>query len=197
MAAVRHAGNRGVDISVFADKMPPEQRHTMIGERFPSTVRLDWRKAFDNDIELLGRILRDILKLEMVTPGRPGPRPGVDRTQGEPILDKMLGKDPTDRPYTVLPFPQALRLLMAGRSLRHFQCKIGKSKSELHRLLKGSEPPTVGDMEHIAGVFGKQPSYFLEYRVKTITMAIGSQLLEEAPDVSIRVYERLWQAAAR
>jgi hypothetical protein len=185
-----------VDLSEFAGHMSAAERTRLMQERFPSTRNLNWDKAFANDVELLGRLLRDILKVDMAVPGRPGPRPGLDRVRAQPLLDEVLGRDPTDHPYALLEFPQAFRLLIGNRSIRHAQTKLGMSKSRIHRLLRGIDEPSQAEMEHIATVFGKQPSYFLEYRVIRITRAIYSHLAEE-PDVSIRVYERISQAATR
>lgn len=196
MSDPRPAGRRNVDISVFDEKLSGEERKALIAEKFPSTQSLNWEKAFGNDIELLGRVLRDILKVDVVSTGRPGPRPNLDRTKGEPELARLLGKDPGARPYAMLPFAEAFRLLVGKRSIRSLQAKLGVSKSHLHRLLAGSVQPTQEQMELIARVFDKHPSYFVEYRVNRIARAIQEQLGGE-PDVSIRVYERISQAAKR
>ena len=196
MSEPRLAGRRQVDISAFDDPLTPEERKRLIAEKFPSTQSLNWEKAFGNDIELLGRILRDILKVDVASTGRPGPRPNLDRTKAEPELERLLGKDPGAHPYATLPFAEAFRLLVGKRSIRNLQNKLGVSKSHLHRLMSGAVKPTQEQMELIAKVFDKHPSYFVEYRVTKIARAIQEQLGDE-PDVSIRVYERISQAAKR
>lgn len=168
----------------------------MIAEKFPSTTSLNWGKAFDNNIELLGRILRDILRVDIPTTGRPGPRPSLDRTQSMPDLERLLGRDPNAHPYTVLPFHDAFRQLVGNRSTRALQNKLGMSKSHVHRLLHGKVKPTQAEMERLAGVFDRQPGYFAEYRVNKIAEAIGLHLVDE-PEVSIRVYEKMTHAASK
>lgn len=193
----RIAGRRNVDISAFDDpKLPAAERKRLIAEKFPSTVSLNWERAFTNNIELLGRLLQDILKVDVASTGRPGPRPNLDRTRAEPQLERLLGKDPADHPYSILPFAEAFRILVGKRSIRHLGTKLGVSKSHLHRLLSGAVQPTPEQMERIAEVFKKQPSYFVEYRTVKIKTALGVQLSRD-PDVSIRIYEKLCQAAKR
>jgi transcriptional regulator with XRE-family HTH domain len=192
----RLAGRRQVDISAFDGPLTPEERRRLIAEKFPSTQTLNWERAFSNNIELLGRILQDILKVDVAPTGRPGPRPSLDRTTAEPELERLLGKDPSAHPYTILPFPEAFRLLVKGRSIRHLENKLGVSKSQLHRWLAGAVVPTSDQMERVAMVFEKHPSYFPEYRAARIAGIVGDQLAND-PDASIRIYERISQAVKR
>lgn len=192
----RLAGRRQVDVSAFDGPLSTEERKRLIAEKFPSTQSLNWEKAFGNNIELLARILQDILKVDVAPTGRPGPRPNLDRTRAEPDLERLLGKDPAAHPYTSLPFAEAFRLLVGDRSLRSLANKLAVSKSNLQRWLSGAATPNTDQMERIAAVFDKQPSYFAEYRAVTIAATVGDQLAGD-PDFSIRVYERLAQAAKR
>lgn len=171
-----------------------EERTLAAGRAFPSIANLRWRRAFDNNIELLGDMLRDILKLERAEPGRHGPRPGLDRVRDMPALDRLRGMDPTRHPYSLLPFPEAFSLLMAERSVRHMATKLGASPTRVYRLAHGlGIPPTAGEMERIAERFGHHPSFFREYREWAIFQVIVERLAAE-PETSIRVYERLWHA---
>jgi hypothetical protein len=183
-------------VSVFDGPLTPEERKRLIAEKFPSTQSLNWEKAFGNNIELLARILQDILKVNIAPTGRPGPRPNLDRETAEPDLERLLGKDPSSHPYTTLPFATAFRMLIGERSLRSLANKLDVSKSHLQRWLAGSVRPTPEQMERIAAVFDKQPSYFAEYRASKITNIVGDQLAGD-PDFTIRVYERISQAAKR
>lgn len=168
----------------------------MIAEKFPSTTNLDWAKAFSNDIELLGRMLGDMLKTNVAPTGRPGPRPNLDRDTAMPELDVLLGQDPTARPYAVLPFAQVFKLLVGDRSVRALQAKLGMKKSHVHDLLRGRTQPTQAEMERVAEVFNKQPAYFAEYRANRIASYVGAHMTVE-PDYSIRIYERISQAARK
>jgi len=186
------AGFRGVDIAPFRQQMTPVERKKMLREKFPSTAHLNWSAAFDNDIDLLGHVLRDILRLDMA-PLQSGRRPGLEEVEARPSLDRLLGRDPTDHPYSLLPFPATFRLLADGRSLRSLASKVGMAKSTVQRLRTGVEAPTPEEMERIAKSFHKQPAYFLEYRVQSITASIFDALGED-PETSIGFYERMWQA---
>ncbi len=192
----RLAGRRNVDISAFSGDLTPEDRKRLIAEKFPSTQSLDWGKAFSNDIELLARLLGDMLKVNLPPSGRPGPRPNLDRDSAMPDLDVLLRQDPTAHPYAVLPFVEVFKLLVGNRSIRALQSKLGMSKTHVHDLLKGKVKPTQEEMERLAAIFGKQPSYFAEYRANKIASYIGRQMAIE-PDYSIRVYERITQAASK
>lgn len=188
---------RSVDLSAFAELGPAdptteEHRMVLLRQRFPSAASLRWKVAFDNDIELLGRILRDILKLERATPGRHGPRPGLDRVRDMPALDRLRGLDPTRHPYSLLPFRDAFSLLIEGRSIRSAANKLGLTPSRIYRLKEGlGAPPTMQEMEDIASRMGHHPSFFTEYRAWAIREAV-EEALGRQPDVSIAVYERLW-----
>lgn len=189
-------GFREVDIAPFKRRMSEEERMALLHQKFPSAVNLNWKKAFDNDPDLLGHVLQDLLKLGGVIPGKSGRRPGLDPARAEPELDRMLGRDPTSRPYTLLPFPEAFSLLLGGRSLRSAENKIGMPKTRLHRLLKGETDPSAEEMEAIAKAYGKSASYFLEYRMRAIASEVFTQLSRQ-PEVTVRVYEKIWHAAGR
>lgn len=188
---------REVDLSDFdalprpAGGRPVPARNALMHQRFPSSATLNWQKAFRNDPELLGRVLRDILKLDRVVPGRHGPRPGPDPVRDGPALDRLRGLDPGRHPYSLQPFLVAFAHLVGKRSVRAVAAKVGFNASRVYRLLKGGDP-TMAEMEAIAAAFGRQPSYFAEYRVRSIHTAIGDELAAD-PHHSIEVYERLYQ----
>jgi hypothetical protein len=188
------AGYRGVDISCFAEPLTPAERKRLLQEKFPSTAQLNWEVAFDQDIDLLGHLLKDILKKDMAVVGAAGRRPGLEEDEARPVLDRMMGRDPTNHVYSTLPFPATFALLIGERSRRAMQAKVGISKTRIGRLLRGTELPGVQDMERIAAAFHKQPSYFVEYRVQAIASTVF-KALGAAPELSIGVYERLWQEA--
>lgn len=165
-------------------KVPWEDRLALIHEEFPSTVRLEWEQAFQ-DIELFGRIIRDLLKTDLSEPGRSGPRPSLDRKAAEVRLRQMRGQD-----FTELPFPQALRVLANGRSHRHLASKVGLDRNMVQKLLAGKREPDIPIMEQVAKSFGKDPSYFLEYRVAYVLGALGAQMAK-APEMTVDLFYRL------
>lgn len=195
------------DLEVFealgpAEPSTEERRMALLRQRFPSTASLRWQAAFDHDIELLGRMLRDILKLDRATPGRHGPRPGLDRVRDMPALDRLRGLDPTRHPYSLLPFRDAFALLIEGRSIRSAANKLGMAPSRIYRLKEGlGAPPSMQEMEDIAARFGHHPSFFAEYRAWAIQEAVREAMADQLErarsekderDLSVVLYERLW-----
>lgn len=185
------------DLSAFADKrkISWDERLELIKRVFPSCDNMDWKKAFDRDIDLAGRIVKDIIKADQATPGRPGPRPALDTARATPMVDRLLGRDPNERPYTVLPFDEAFTMLVGDHSLRQVSRKVGLAHVTVHRLIRGEIVPTGEMMERIAEAFGKRPSYFLEYRIGAIAASVMQKLVG-SPEKTIRAYEALWHEAA-
>jgi hypothetical protein len=170
-----------------------EHRLKVIHRVFPSVVDLDWERVFDEEPEVLGRIVQDIIRSIQATPGKSGPRPVLDPRRAQPVMDRWLGLDPTERPYAVLPFAESFRLLVGERSVRHVAARLGWVRDRVWRLLNGRQEPSPADMEHIAEAFGKRPSYFVEYRIAWAVHVFMSSL-EVSPEETIRVYESLQQA---
>lgn len=177
------------DLSMFEElnqkKQPWEKRMKVIRERFPSVDNLDYKKAFDEDLDLFARIVRDILKIDQASPGRPGPRPSLDQGQATRRMRQFLGQD-----YSILPFPEAFRILAGGRSIRQLVVKTGLSRNSIHRLLRGELDPDAYVMEEVARAFSKSPAYFLEYRQMVITKAL-LQRMEYSPESTIGIYRKI------
>lgn len=178
----------GYDEAVFAEanskKLSWSVRYDLIREQFPSVERLRWEKAFD-DVELLGRVLRDILKIDQAPQGRSGPRPTLDYEKAQKRLAQFLGND-----YTVLPFHEALRVLAGDRSIRSLATKTGLDRNLIHRLLSQQIAPDAYIITEVANAFDKQPSYFLEYRVNVVLAALSDQMMS-APEMTIDLYRRI------
>jgi transcriptional regulator with XRE-family HTH domain len=186
------------DLSEFhqatKDGMPWDERLALIKRVFPSCDGdLDWNKAFTRDVEMVGHILQDVLKADqsIASPGRPGPRAKLDPLRAEPVYDRWMGKDPTARPYSLLPFCESFAVLIGDESLRHVSRKTGIPRTQIARLLHDEIAPTGVMMETIAAAFGKRPSYFLEYRIGAIASSIMTKLTGN-PDKSVRAYESIY-----
>jgi transcriptional regulator with XRE-family HTH domain len=177
------------DLSMFEEankkKIPWDKRAVMIKERFPSTGKLNWNVAFDRDLDLFARIVRDILKLDQAQPGRPGPRPSLDYGQATHRLRQFMGQD-----YAMLPFPEALKALTGGLSIRKLSEKTGLERNLVHQLLRGEREPDVYAMTQIAKAYEKHPSYFMEYRILFITSAIVGRI-EDVPEATINLYRKM------
>lgn len=192
---------REVDLTAFKQLGPAggaleDERARLLQRRFPSLAALRWEEAFDADPDMLGRVLRDILKEANTEPGHRGPRFGLDWTRDMPALDRLRGIDPSQHPYSLLAFAETFGLLMGKRSVRHTASKLGWPPAKVHRLRRGEMVPTLTDLEHIASRFDHHPGYFLEYRTWAIQEALSAALGRQ-PEVSIGFYERLWQWSHR
>lgn len=177
------------DLAIFREangrKTAMEERVRLIQAEFPSVAELDWKRAFDHDIDLFGRIVRDILKIDQTVPGRPGPRPEPDPERAMASLRQLMGQD-----YTHLPFCEAFTILADGRSYRQLARKVDMSVMTVHRLRAGQLDPTMIQMSQVADAFGKHGSFFAEYRALVIAGAIVYRL-ERSPESSIGIYRRL------
>lgn len=191
-----------INLSGFLESLPWDERATLIRRTFSSEslvaattpeTELAWQKVFYREPELMGRILRDILKQEQAIPGRPGPRPGLDVARAEPLVDGWMGRDPKVRPYSVLPFHQAFQLLVEGRSIRSVANTVGLPRNTVHRLIRGQVSPTSDMMLRVAHAYKKNPSFFLEWRIGVISAAI-IQALTNQPERSVKSYEALFWA---
>lgn len=167
-------------------KAPWQERVKVVDEVFPSYARLDWRKAFDGDIELFARVMRDILKTDQTEPGRSGPRPNLNRGPALAKLREYMGSD-----YSELPFPLALQVLAGEKaSVRSIAHKTGLARMFTHRLLMGERPVDMVTIETVAKAYKKNPGYFLEYRVAFVLAALGDRLAV-SPETSVGLYRRL------
>jgi len=181
------------DLSRFrpeGKKLSNEERTRLIKQTFPTVETLDWKRAFDEDIDLFGRMIRDILKIDQSVPGRPGPRPEPEHVRGMAHLRQLMGED-----YTALPFEEAFVILSDQRSLTQLSRKVGLARSRVNRLRLGLVNPTVYDMAQIAEAFGKHPSFFAEYRAFYIVGALMDRL-EGSPETSVGLYRKLRAAGA-
>jgi hypothetical protein len=186
------------DLTVFTDdndrwrnqrkRVPWEERAELIREHFPAVTNPEWN-AILRDPDVLARLLRDILKIDQIEPGRAGPRPGLDFDRGMQSWKEFTGQD-----YCELPFAQAFRLIAYGQSIRQIAHKTGVARSRVDRLLRGEDLPTIGDLRVIASAYNKKPAFFAEYRVEYIIAAISARLSTER-DMSAAIYARLVRAS--
>jgi transcriptional regulator with XRE-family HTH domain len=181
--------------SVRNKRIPWEQRLEAARERWPSCrPDFDWKSALQDD-DLLGRILRDVLRVGYEAPTRRGQRSPLEPEVGMPRLKELRAQhDLASRPFTVKPFVAAFRELIAGRYSRtQLARKTGISRTQIQRLLTGELEPTPPEMELVAAAFGKEPTYFLEFRVALASEYVARRLMTD-PELSMRVVRHL-QAA--
>lgn len=160
-----------------------EQTARRVREQYPTVDTLDWAEAL-KDYDLLGRIMRDVLRVGH-TPVRRGHRPPPDFDEGMARLRQLRGED-----YTVLEFDDSFRVLAGDRSRVALARRTGLSKTQLHRLITGEVAPTGDEMAAVAAAFGKSPFYFKEYRT-AIVCALVARELERSPETSIGMIRNL------
>lgn len=142
----------------------------------------------EDEITIVGAVLRDIHEHDQATPGRSGPKPAVhDARRVHELHRQFLGED-----HTTLPFKEIFAVLANGRSIRAMAAKCGLDRNKVARLLAGvgrGSQPTRDDMEKIAAAFRKHPSFFMEYRVQYLQADLTAQL-HQIPEASIDLYRR-------
>jgi DNA-binding phage protein len=138
-------------------------------ERYPKLEELDWLGELQDDVNITGRIIGDILKLQRAEedPHRRGRRavPNVSREQLWALFEA----------YSTEPFFPTLEKLSEGKTMGQVAIKVGLSKMTLYRYRRGEAGPGMEILEQVAKAYNKSPFYFLEYRA----MFIG-QLIEDA-----------------
>lgn len=165
-------------------KLSWSERLEEIRKVFPDR---DWEEISKENIEMMGSVLRDMLKADLTKPGQVGPRPALDYQEGIQRLRQYSGTD-----WTSLPFPEAFRVLSQGRSIRHTARKTGLGRDRVFRLMRGLADPNVEVMEQVAEAFGKNPSYFKEYREAYITAHL-LKYLQEQPDLTMTILAKIKQ----
>ncbi len=169
------------------NKIGWDERVSLIRRQFPSTVKLDWYKVFSEDPATLGKVINDILKIDLAEPGKPGKRPSVD-----PKVAEERWRQITDEDYTFLSFSEAFKDLVGERSIRAVANKTNLDRNLVYRLLQGSIQPSAAVMEQVAKAFKKQPGYFYEYRVAYI-FGILSYKLDASREATVSFYQRVKQ----
>lgn len=161
-----------------------DERVELIFDHFPGAKNPDWN-AILSDIDTLGEVIRDILRLEQATPGKSGPRPAPEIAAGMKTMRRWKGED-----HTIMPFAEAFAVLARGYSLTHLARKTTLSRSQVNRLLKGMCDPTPQEISLVARAFGKEPSYFLEFRLSYVLAALAAKL-QQSPEATIPLYRKV------
>jgi transcriptional regulator with XRE-family HTH domain len=165
-------------------RIPWDERVKLIEQQFPGIRDADWNVVL-KDPDILGRLLKDILKVDQIEPGRAGPRPNLDYERGMQAWLEMTGQD-----YCELPFVRALRILTKGQAVRVVARKANVTKTRMDRLMRGVDRPSADDLRSIAEAYGKKPAFFAEYRAEYVTAAIVGRLSVE-PEMTTAIYVNL------
>lgn len=166
-------------------RTPWPEKAALIKEAYPLSENLNWHSVFTEDPAILGIIINDILKLDQSRAGKPGKRPSLTEDSTADKLRKIQNVD-----YAEEPFLKSFRNLCGARSVRAVAAKVSMDKSYVHRLMSGTAVPTHEGLKDIAVGFGKEPSYFLEYRIQTILDILGKKL-SDSPESSVVFYKKI------
>jgi hypothetical protein len=165
-------------------RVPWEERLRLIEQEFPGVLKLDFNVVLrDNDV--FARILKDILKVDQMEPGRAGPRPNLDYDRGMQTWREMIGQDFSDQPFHL-----AVQTLSRDDSFTIIARKTLISRSRVYKLWRGWIPPSVDDLRTVASAYGKKPAYFAEYRTEYILATIAARLSRET-EMTIPLYLKL------
>lgn len=144
-----------------------------------------WVAAFTERPEALEGILSDLIKQAYARPGRIGQRPMPK--EEEVNLDALLHGEYTEEPLTDF----LAREVPHGRHSQ-FAARILMSRRTYQRMFLPETHaqrywPTMGEVERMAEVFKKPPSYFLEYRLLAAQAAF-LRLITDRPVIATRIY---------
>lgn len=156
-----------------------------IRAQFPSIDTINWEKVFREDTELYGRVWKDILKYDQAGEGRPGPRPALDPEKASKRYLQL-----TDDDFTMLPFQEALKNISDGMSIRKLAVRTGLDKNLVFHLVTGRREPDAYEMELFATVFGRRPSYFLEYRIGYVLAMVHAHM-SKYPESSVSPFIKI------
>jgi DNA-binding phage protein len=185
------------DLSIFDEdnarwrsekkRVPWEERLRLVEQEFPGVLQTDFNVVLrDNDV--FARVLKDILKVDQIEPGRAGPRPNLDVERGMQTWKEMTGQDFSEQPFHV-----AFQFLSRGESFTMIARKTLISRSRVYKLWQGWIGPTVDDLRTVASAYGKRPAFFAEYRAEYILAAIAARLTREA-EMTVPLYLKLVRA---
>lgn len=157
---------------------------------YPGIKSVNWQELFAGDMDMVGRIIGDILKLRKAeeNPHRRGRRT-VPQVAAEEIWEMFEG-------FSSETFEVALTKLMRGKTVRQVAIRLNMSHMSLYRLMKGTAKPTMQIIEDIATAFNKPPHYFVEYRAMFLANYLETQLMAY-PRLSIELFKSIIQDGAK
>lgn len=164
-----------------------EVKSERIMSKYPSVVDVDWSRIFQSDQGVLGKLINDIIRVSHAEQqeSRRGKRANVERDIAQASLRKLQDLDYSEEEFVV-----TLRALQGTRSIRHLARRVGMSHSRIQRFLEGKAVPSSEDMAQIADAFGKDPSYFAEYRSNYV-VGVVHRMMTAMPESSIVQYRKL------
>lgn len=140
-------------------------------ETYPEIRNIDWARLVSTEPEIFRGIAGDVAKV------------GVDKKAKPHSATAQAYAQLINTDYSELPFVEALNILWGDRSINDMTHKTKISKELIYRMKRGLRHPSFEEMEQIARSFGKDPSFFLEYRIGKVLAAIDVYL-RRSPEVA-------------
>lgn len=148
-----------------------------IKDEFPHTAKIDWGKIFAEEPDIFRSLVGGLTK-------------STSKNISSPIqkLHKISGED-----YAEVDFTTAFNFLWGENTIATMVKKTGLSTAIVYALKQGNRQPSIHEMEVIAKAFGRNPSYFLEYRMCKIFASIEAYI-RESPEPSVVWYTKILNA---
>lgn len=135
-----------------------------IRETYPDVRNIDWAKLLQSEPAIFRSIAGDVAKSTI-----------NKKDKGNSATAQSLAQL-TNTDYSEVSFVDALNALWGTRSISDMVHKTKISKEIIYHMKRGTRHPSFEEMEQIARSFGKDPSFFLEYRIGRVLAAIDSYL---------------------
>lgn len=140
----------------------------------PFLSQVKWNDVLRADPELFNSIIAGILRIGEKR------KAAINYNVGTKKLHSLQDID-----YTELPFHEAFSIMSNGESTGTAATKIGCARSTVYNLRTGISKPSFELMEKIAEGYGREPSYFLEYRIGIILFSMESFLEKNSETATV------------
>lgn len=161
-----------------------EEKKKRIEEKHPDALNASWVEALREEPDMFAKIIGDIIRSSGGS-SRPGKRPTLDRAEASAVLSKLMGED-----YSEYQFVETFQILVGDDSMRKVAKRTGLALSFVHKLLNGVAHPSYETLEKIAIAYGKEPSFFLEYRIGFV-LAVVDDFLSSSPETATAWYQKM------
>jgi transcriptional regulator with XRE-family HTH domain len=145
-------------------------------EEFPEIRNINWSEILNSEPEVFRSLAGDVAKSSAPKKEK------ASNSTGAQGLAQLTNVD-----YSELGFLDALDVLWGDRSISDMVFKTGISRQLIYNMKRGLREPTFEEMEQIARAFGKDPSFFLEYRIGKALAAIDV-FLQRSPETATAWY---------
>ncbi|RTK94019.1 XRE family transcriptional regulator [Candidatus Saccharibacteria bacterium] len=141
--------------------------------KYPDVNSIDWASIIAGEPGILRAIAGNVAGSN------------YNKKHGISDATQLLGTE-----FSELNFVDALNILWGDRSISDMVAKTNISHNKIYNMKRGLREPTFKDMEAIAKAFGKDPAFFLEYRIAKILASID-RYLTSSPETATHWFSLL------